>query len=753
MDRIEVVNDDLLIVMELADRSLHDLLEEYRQKGQPGIPRDELLGYLRETAEVLDLMNQQHHLQHLDIKPRNLFLVGRHIKVADFGLVNNVAEMSGSNPSALQPNAITPLYAAPESFLGKFSQASDQYSLAIAYHEMLTGKMLFKGKNFSQLAMQHLEAVPDLSALPECDRPAVARALAKEPTERFPSCGEFVQALIRGLTDTAERAAAPAPTQETKASVRLGDTKMPRVTSTVREPTVPPTSTVDLGGLKLVECLSRQAGELWRGLAPDGGKRLIRFLTGADGETLTRLGRLQHSSLAKVKVSYDTPPRIVLVTEAGDDNLISRLKECTQAGMAGVPRRELLDQLADVAAALDDLYENHGLHHLTLSPRTVALVGGKARLLDFGLAELFWLPAGVQPGALNPRYAAPELFDGVITRHADQYSLALLFHEMLTGSHAFRHLNARQIASGRQRGAPDLCLLPASDRDCVLRALHPNPELRFPSCSDFIDALASTPILLAPPPIVAPVVRTLSPITFASARAVNELVVLAREGREVRQRAGIRYFLEPGRSILHHCCGSLPRGMFRVKLSNFRDQWSAQPIQRTGDERFLFRVPLPGTLWQRTFGSRPSLAVEISSSFPTDSRSTVTGTSIRIWPEACNNEQAIDLLNDLGPRLLESLRTCLNVQQDARGQVRVPCVQPVQVAPIIGGQLGEPIDSITKDVSQTGMGLLMPCGLPSAQVCVLVSLPSQPDPSRIDASVVRIRSQMDGRVEVGLKFV
>src|SRR5581483_289642 len=80
MDRVEVVDGDLLIVMELADKSLQDLLEMYRSKGRPGIPRDELLAYMEETAEVLDLMNQEHNLQHLDIKPRNLFLVGRHIK-------------------------------------------------------------------------------------------------------------------------------------------------------------------------------------------------------------------------------------------------------------------------------------------------------------------------------------------------------------------------------------------------------------------------------------------------------------------------------------------------------------------------------------------------------------------------------------------------------------------------------------------------------------------------------------------------
>ncbi len=42
MDRVELVNGELIIVMELADRSLHDLLAEYRGAGRPGIPRAEL---------------------------------------------------------------------------------------------------------------------------------------------------------------------------------------------------------------------------------------------------------------------------------------------------------------------------------------------------------------------------------------------------------------------------------------------------------------------------------------------------------------------------------------------------------------------------------------------------------------------------------------------------------------------------------------------------------------------------------------
>ena len=83
MERIDIVEGDLAIVMELADMSLHDLLVGYQQKGGPGIPRDELLTYMRDAADGLDHLNEKHNLQHLDVKPRNLFLVSDRVKVAD----------------------------------------------------------------------------------------------------------------------------------------------------------------------------------------------------------------------------------------------------------------------------------------------------------------------------------------------------------------------------------------------------------------------------------------------------------------------------------------------------------------------------------------------------------------------------------------------------------------------------------------------------------------------------------------------
>jgi hypothetical protein len=190
LDRYEVVEGRLIIVMELADRNAWDRFKECREQGRPGIPREELLRYMEETAEALDTMNQQYQLQHLDIKPQNLFLVHSHVKIADFGLVKDL-----QGRAAVITGGVTPVYAAPETFDGWLSRYSDQYSLAIVYQELLTGQRPFGGGNVHQLILQHVQGVPNLNSLPEEERSAIRRALAKNPDERFPSCSELVRAL------------------------------------------------------------------------------------------------------------------------------------------------------------------------------------------------------------------------------------------------------------------------------------------------------------------------------------------------------------------------------------------------------------------------------------------------------------------------------------------------------------------------------------------------------------------------------
>jgi serine/threonine protein kinase len=181
--------DGLFIVaMELADRSMMDRWQQVRSEGSAGIAREELLRYLHEAAEALDYL-QRRSLQHRDIKPQNLFLMGGTLKVGDFGLarllVHSITGHTGS---------LTVSYAAPEFFEGRTTRQSDQYSLAVTYCQMRGGKLPFEGSP-AALVAAHLHRSPDLSMLPPEERPAVEKALAKRPADRWPSCRAFIEAL------------------------------------------------------------------------------------------------------------------------------------------------------------------------------------------------------------------------------------------------------------------------------------------------------------------------------------------------------------------------------------------------------------------------------------------------------------------------------------------------------------------------------------------------------------------------------
>lgn len=229
IERFEVREGYLIIVMELADQNLAQRFDQCVREGHAGIPRAELLKYLAEAAEVLDVMNQQHGLQHLDIKPENLFLCGGHVKVADFGLVQ--PRNTSMSRSAL---AISPPYAAPELFDGYVEPTADQYSLAVTYQELLTGSRPFHGSDVRALIFQHLRGKADLSSLPPADRPLISRSLQRDPTQRFSNCTELIEALSRA-------AAFGAPDLEIPKSARRPElAKGPLKTRRIKPRALPP---------------------------------------------------------------------------------------------------------------------------------------------------------------------------------------------------------------------------------------------------------------------------------------------------------------------------------------------------------------------------------------------------------------------------------------------------------------------------------------------------------------------------------
>jgi len=219
IERYDVIDGVLYIVMELADRNLADRFDECTTAGQVGVPRDELLVYMREAAEALDLLNKKHGLFHMDVKPENLFLTGGHLKLADFGMVQT-RRTSGTT----EPIAITPPYAAPEVFDGFVEDTVDQYSLAVTYMEMLTGHRPFTATDVRGIVYQHLRMGPNVSPLPPCDRPVVLKALRPDPSQRFDSCLQLIDELEKAgqRGDTTPRPWVPTMESSPTAPADLG---------------------------------------------------------------------------------------------------------------------------------------------------------------------------------------------------------------------------------------------------------------------------------------------------------------------------------------------------------------------------------------------------------------------------------------------------------------------------------------------------------------------------------------------------
>ncbi|HEY7413952.1 MAG TPA: serine/threonine-protein kinase [Ktedonobacteraceae bacterium] len=160
------------------------------------IPLPIIIQYVKQIAEALQYAHAL-KLIHRDIKPEN-FLLGKddEILLGDFGLAIPSQSFLGV---ADQDRAGTAEYMAPEQSLGKSSRASDQYALGVVVYEWLCGHPPFKGADY-EILHQHIHNTPTplhelVPTVPTAIEQVVMRALAKNPSERFPQIQDFAQAL------------------------------------------------------------------------------------------------------------------------------------------------------------------------------------------------------------------------------------------------------------------------------------------------------------------------------------------------------------------------------------------------------------------------------------------------------------------------------------------------------------------------------------------------------------------------------
>jgi serine/threonine protein kinase len=189
----------LVIAMELAEGSLLDLLDVYYAEYNQPIVAEHLCFYLRQAASALDFLNARQHLvngqrvgfRHCDVKPSNLLLLGKTVKLADFSLA-----VQASSPICNHRKVGTLNYCAPEIFQGLLSDKSDQFSLAVTYCHLRCGRLPFPDPP-ANAAISYVRPAPDLRGLSPDERPIVARALTPVPQDRWHTCIELIQNLER----------------------------------------------------------------------------------------------------------------------------------------------------------------------------------------------------------------------------------------------------------------------------------------------------------------------------------------------------------------------------------------------------------------------------------------------------------------------------------------------------------------------------------------------------------------------------
>jgi serine/threonine protein kinase len=182
-------NDSLYLVMELLPGG------SLKTKTQN---KEEALGIIRQIASALDCAHAS-GIVHRDIKPGNILVSSERInnaplvKVTDFGIARLSTRTMTLDGTALG----TPAYMAPEQINGqKVDAKADQFSLAVLAYELLAHRSPFSAPNYQALMYQIVNAEPSpLVEAPEFDG-VIRRALSKKPEQRFPTCGDFADALL-----------------------------------------------------------------------------------------------------------------------------------------------------------------------------------------------------------------------------------------------------------------------------------------------------------------------------------------------------------------------------------------------------------------------------------------------------------------------------------------------------------------------------------------------------------------------------
>lgn len=232
------------IVMEYVEgRPLGSVLDEdMRQFG--AMPADKAL---KITADVLAALDISHEmgLVHRDIKPGNVMMTKRGVvKVMDFGIAR---AMQSGVTSMTQTGMVvgTPQYLSPEQALGRGVDArSDLYSVGIMLFQLVTGRLPFDADSPLAIAYAHVQEEPVAPSsinrsLPPAVDALVARALKKNPNERFPNAESMRDEALRVASSLHAAPPSIVPGAPAQSGAGVGSAVFPPVDQAAPAPTGP----------------------------------------------------------------------------------------------------------------------------------------------------------------------------------------------------------------------------------------------------------------------------------------------------------------------------------------------------------------------------------------------------------------------------------------------------------------------------------------------------------------------------------
>ena len=167
-----------------------DSLRQIVEANPDGMPMEQVHRWFLSTASGVAYLHSR-GIVHRDLKPGNIFFDQDEqlIKIGDYGLSKF---MSCSRRSGQTESVGTFHYMAPEIGKGVYGKEIDIYALGIILFEMLTGNVPFDGESSQEIIMKHLTADPDVSMVPQPYAAIIAKAMRKDPEQRYRHVQELI---------------------------------------------------------------------------------------------------------------------------------------------------------------------------------------------------------------------------------------------------------------------------------------------------------------------------------------------------------------------------------------------------------------------------------------------------------------------------------------------------------------------------------------------------------------------------------